>query len=329
MKKWMVACIMVGLAGFSFAIWPFGVSDEEKNAQFVAELLREPNKIKVKAEILESEGKTDEALSTYAELLGIVRKLEQEHDPAGKNPVFADLRLLKIVCLNSINNLEMSSISRNEERSVSVTQNDGLQLLRDQLARERAAKEGLPPPDAATNTVEEVEANTADDAAEPQPERSKTTLADDLEWAYGLWEDGEFAKLDLFLQETIQIYPQAQELMLLLAQLRLAQERYEDAYVLGESVAADPVFCARANLIAAGAYVGMGQYLKACNALDKVLKLHPAQPAAYFNMAWALSEMGEKAFPDAMRYYRRGVELGGARDLMLERRFNMGEPASN
>ncbi len=332
MKKTLFACAALGLATASFAIWPFSGSKESKETAAAIALLDEPNKMLRKATDLEAQGKTDEALALYLTLIGMLNKIEMEKDPNAQKQEFASLRVMKVNCLNAINQLEMKSVSANPERLVSVTATTGLEQ---QIAKERAERArkaaGLPPETEPETATPAPAAPTAFDQLPPalKAPRPQTTLADDEAWARELWEDGNFDKLDAFLAEALEIHPEAPELMLLLAQLRLAQERYAEAATLGDALAATtPAFTARASLIAAGAYLGMGQHLKAINTLDRVLALHPAQPIGYINMAWILSEMGEKAKPDAIGYYTRAVTLGNPRDPILERRFNMGEPAA-
>lgn len=320
--------------------WPFGKSREEKRAEEVTTLLREPMRLMTQASTAEAEGKTEEALSLYAQVLEKIAEIEAKHDTSG--PDFATLRVAKGNCMNMIDSIRLANVSADPERVTTVT---STQELEQALARERAearrgegaaddslvvsnlvsvADGGVPIP-LIPETESVAVAETPAAVSENPAEKTEATLEDDINWAMTLWEDELYEDLDTFLLEALGRHPGSTDFVLILARLRLFQGRYDDAVMLGELQFPSPKQTAQGLLIAAGGNVGLGKYLPAITALEKVIKLYPRNPEAYINMAWAISEMSAKAAPDAIMYYTRGIELGGMRNAILEHRFNMGD----
>jgi len=149
-------------------------------------------------------------------------------------------------------------------------------------------------------------------------------VAEELDWAKDLYGNERFEEAEKSLKGVLRVDPENREALMLFGAMRVRQARYEDALIALETVIDLRPQDDAAALLAAGASLGCRNYPRAMELLEGVLSRRPEDPAAYNNMAWVLVEMRNgKELELAEQYYRKGVELGGARDRALERRMGI------
>ncbi len=71
--------------------------------------------------------------------------------------------------------------------------------------------------------------------------------------------------------------------------------------------------------------MGASRYHDALLALDSAIRINPADPNAYMNLAWLTLVMPNDAntLKNAEIYYRQAVRHGAARDRALETRIGL------
>ncbi len=81
-------------------------------------------------------------------------------------------------------------------------------------------------------------------------------------------------------------------------------------------------------LLISGAYVVEGRYSDAMLALDSAVRIAPANPAPYMNLAWLTLVSGNKndaSLSAAMSYYKQALKRGGMRDKKFEAHYSITE----
>lgn len=160
------------------------------------------------------------------------------------------------------------------------------------------------------------------EAAEPEPEPEPpdpAVIAADLREAGKLLEDEQLADAIRLLVGVLRADPGNRSARLMIALVRTRQGRYDEALVALEDLRGKnedlPLL-----LALSAAYCGAQRFFDAMLVLDKAIKLAPADPRAYLNLAWLHLTMdaGETGRRDAEAYYRRAVRLGARRDRALE-----------
>ncbi len=165
----------------------------------------------------------------------------------------------------------------------------------------------------------------AEAEAKAKAEADKKALADAIAWTEELWHIKRVEPLEKHLAENLAKWPDQPEFLVLLAKLRLTQNRPDDALELASMVPAKGKTGTQARLVAAGVYLSKNQPTEAMKVLEEAIKDAPKTPAPYFNMAVTLLKLPELD-PDhtlAARYYTQSVKLGGKRSPFLERRLGM------
>ena len=132
------------------------------------------------------------------------------------------------------------------------------------------------------------------------------------------FEDAERALIKVLKKE-----PEHKEARFLMALSKVQQGKPSDALIILADLMEDAPAEESTLLLAAGAYLATGAYVKSMEALDKTLKAHPKRPDAYLNMAWLLLEMRPDATAEAEMYYRQAVKLGLSRNRDMERRLGI------
>ena len=160
----------------------------------------------------------------------------------------------------------------------------------------------------------------AEEAAEPEREPPDPALiAADLREARVMLEDEQLADATRILVGVLRADPGNRSARLMIALARARQGRHDEALVALEDLRGQnedlPLL-----LALSAAYCGAGRFFDALLVLDKAIKLAPADPHAYLNLAWLHLAMdpGETGRRDAEAYYRRAVRLGVRRDRALE-----------
>ncbi|MDY5955259.1 MAG: tetratricopeptide repeat protein [Kiritimatiellia bacterium] len=314
------------------AIWPFGESQEEKDRRDEKEiiaLLREPNRLMNEAQDDESEGRPERAIEKYREALDQLKAIEKARDTSSEH--YAPLRFKKALCETMIDRIIFDKAEKNQ-RSVTMSNTTALEA---QLAKERAAKNPPKPakqaPPAVTNIPPKaqspVQTNTPPKAAAtppPPPEKPKPKPHQLLRFARDMLEDGDDKTCEKTLLELLEAYPDHIGGLQLLCLLRLEQNRREDAIAAIEHALELFPDDEPSAMLGAAAATAVGNFPRAIELLDRVLKNRPTDPAPYYNMALTLLEMrtGE-TLKAAEKYYRKSVERGGKRDSRVERRLGI------
>lgn len=160
---------------------------------------------------------------------------------------------------------------------------------------------------------------------EPEPPPyDMRNFAHDMSEAKMFIEDGNLSAAASLLIPMLRHDPSNREVRLLVAIVRTRQGRFDEAIVALEDMRGRredlPVL-----LALAGAYAGAGRHHDALLALDGAIRLAPADPNAYLNMAWLTLSMPADA--DTMRnaemYYRQAIKRGALRDRTLEARIGL------
>lgn len=159
--------------------------------------------------------------------------------------------------------------------------------------------------------------------SEPPPYDMRN-FAHDLGEAKMLIEDGNLSAAASLLIPMLRHDPTNREVRLLVAIVRTRQNRFDEAIVALEDMRGRredlPVL-----LALSGAYAGAGRHHDALLALDVAIRLAPADPNAYLNMAWLTLSMPADAdtLKNAETYYRQAIKRGAARDRTLEARIGL------
>lgn len=160
---------------------------------------------------------------------------------------------------------------------------------------------------------------------EPEPPPyDMRNFAHDMSEAKMLIEDGNLSAAASLLIPMLRHDPTNREVRLLVAIVRTRQGRFDEAIVALEDMRGRredlPVL-----LALSGAYAGAGRHHDALLALDVAIRLAPADPNAYMNMAWLTLSMpaDTDTFKTAETYYRQAIKRGAVRDRTLEARLGL------
>lgn len=201
-----------------------------------------------------------------------------------------------------------------------------IETEKNQTESEKAATIARLKAEQETVRIEAEKAEAARKAKLEQAAAAAKSAVRSLAFAKDMLEDQNYEQTEKSLFEVLKVFPDHVEALELLGFLRLRQKRYEDALIAVEAVIDRFPKDDTAALIGASAAAGVRNFPRAMELLEGVLTRRPNDPAAYNNMAWVLVEMrNPKNLAAAEGYYRRGVELGGRRDVALEKKFGIGE----
>ena len=183
---------------------------------------------------------------------------------------------------------------------------------------------------AAATSGDEVAATSGEEVAEPQaapppkPPYDPRNFTHDFAEARMLMEDGNLSEAAAVLIPMLRHDPANRQVRLLLAIVRTRQSRYDEAIVALEDLRGIredmPIL-----LALSGAYMGAIRYHDALLTLDRAVRLNPADPNPYLNLAWLTLVMPQE--PDTLKnaeiYYRQAVRRGATRDRALETRIGL------
>jgi tetratricopeptide (TPR) repeat protein len=174
-------------------------------------------------------------------------------------------------------------------------------------------------------------ATSGDEVAQPQvpappprPPYDPRNFTHDFAEARMLMEDGNLSEAAAVLIPMLRHDPSNRQVRLLLAIVRTRQSRYDEAIVALEDLRGIredmPIL-----LALSGAYMGAVRYHDALLTLDRAVRLNPADPNPYINLAWLTLVMPQEAdtLKNAEIYYRQAVRRGAARDRALETRIGL------
>ncbi len=158
----------------------------------------------------------------------------------------------------------------------------------------------------------------------PRPPYDPRNFTHDFAEARMLMEDGNLSEAASVLIPMLRHDPSNRQVRLLLAIVRTRQSRYDEAIVALEDLRGIreemPIL-----LALSGAYMGAVRYHDALLALDRAVRLNPADPNPYLNLAWLTLVMPQDSdtLKNAEIYYRQAIKRGAARDRALESRIGL------
>ncbi len=161
-------------------------------------------------------------------------------------------------------------------------------------------------------------------APPPRPAYDPRNFTHDFAEARMLMEDGNYSEAAAVLIPMLRHDPSNRQVRLLIAIVRTRQGRYDEAIVALEDLRGIredlPIL-----LALSGAYMGVSRYHDALLALDSAIRINPADPNAYMNLAWLTLVMPAEAdtLKNAEIYYRQAILHGAARDRSLEARLGL------
>ncbi len=304
----------------------FALSAAAKDKQpKVSELLKEANELMAQAQEAYVSGESKQALELYRKSLEEIVRVERDNPRRVSSSEFAPVRFRKALCETEIDRIMLDDVSSNA-RTVAVTDTSALEAKR---AKRKKAAETNNVPDLSVNLT----AKTIDGVQEPPapaPQvvadvdvKGNVNIKEELEWAKDMLSMDRFDNAEVSLLKVLKTMPENRDARLLMALSRLRQGKHNDAAVVLDDLLDDNPRDETTLLLAAGAHVANGSYAKAMDALDKAMKANPQRPSGYFNMAWLLLDINPGKTDGAELYYRKAVQLGGARDRDLERRLGI------
>ena len=224
--------------------------------------------------------------------------------------------------------LEVEMLQRGiaEEKAAAERERRAAEARQRQIEAEELAKRQAEAKAAAEARAAAEKAKAARDAqAKSQAEADAKARKAAADACAMLWDLKRIDTLEGRLGEALGKWPEDPTLMVLLARLRLLQNRPDDALELVAMVPSGGEAGVDAQLVAAGAYLTRNRPEQAMDVLERAMRAAPTDPRPYFNAAITflrLPQLDPKR-DLAARYYVRSVELGGKRSLSLERRLGM------
>ncbi len=297
-----------------YAIWPFNSSNaetKEKQKELkVISMLQEPKRLMNEAQDLEADGKTTEAVDSYKKAIQIMTGIEEKEDTTGSE--WASLRFDKAMCETMIDRIIYDKADKNQ-RTITMSHTRSLEQ---KLAAERAAATNKTAKAAAPEAATNVPAPAVAAAVKPTP----VNAASEISFAKDMLDDELYSEAEKAVMRVLHAYPDHTDALMLLAILRLRQNRPEDALHAIDNVLERFPDDDAAAMIGAAAALSVRNFPRALDLVDDVLERRREDPAAYNNKAWILVEMrNPRNLATAEDYYRQGVQLGGARDRRLEK----------
>lgn len=304
-------------------------SAAKEKEQKVSELMKDANEMMSQAQTAYVNGEAKEAIELYRKALAEIARLEVENPKRVSTSEFAPVRFRKALCETEIDRIMLEEVNATA-RTVAVTDTSALEKKREERRKaaetnhvpEAAVKLSPKSADGAPEAAVPAEAGATAEKAEPEPGKP-LVVKDELEFAKDMLSMDRFDETERSLMRILKERPEHREARLMMAMVRVRQGKFEDAGVVIDDLLADNPNDESALLLAGGAQMACGNYAKAMESLDKVLKVNPKRPDGYLNMAWLLLEMGPGKTENAELYYRQAVKLGGPRDRDLERRLGI------
>jgi Tfp pilus assembly protein PilF len=314
------------LLGVSVA--PADAFAKEKKPK-VSEMMKEANDLMSQAQTSYVDGESKKAIELYRKALTEIARVEEEHPKEVATSEFAPVRFRKALCETEIDRIMLEDVNATA-RTVAVTDTTSLETKRaerkklaetnnvPEVAVKLAAKQGTKAPSTDVPETDIPDAKEKDDTPD-----KPINIKEELEWAKDMLSVDRFDDAEKALIKVLKKEPNNRDARFIMALARVQQGKLAEAVVVIDDLLADNGSDEATLLLAAGAYAAMGNYSKALDTLDKVLKVNPKRPDGYHNMAWLLLEMKPKESGEAEMYYRQAVKLGGARDRDIERRLGI------
>lgn len=281
--------------------WPFGSSDDRPLR--VSELMEPASVLIDKASDLVEDGKIDEAVAEYRKALAELDRIEIENPDRADKPEFATLRNKRAYVNSAIDSLLLEQARKNA-RSVAITDTTELEAMYQRhLAARRQAKSGRPAAelDDGTRMVEA--------AAKPGSGMAMGT-AEGIAASRGMAVGSEASRA----RKT----NQRERLQAAIAKVEAGDDAAALA-VIGGLLAEKPNDAAALNL-KARIEMNRGDLTAAESTLDQCIRSNPRSYYAFYNMARVLAKLrsGAEGRKSALKFYRRGRDVGGPKDSELE-----------
>ena len=264
--------------------WPFGSDDGEKDAPRLSEIMEKASTMIDEASDLAADGKSQDAIAKYREVLAELDRIEAENPERAKTPEFATLRNKRAYVSAAIDAMVMTQ-ARQNAKAVAVS--DTTELER-RLAAEKAKKGAEKPAEKGKDVAEKPAAEKksapagkpaakAAPAARAKPVTPRDKAIDHM--VSGRYEEA-MAIIDGMLKER----PNDVKALNLKAAVEMAQDKMKDAE----------------------------------RTLDQCIQSNPRNHYAYYNMALLMLKADPASAPVARRYYETGRAVGGPEDPQLE-----------
>ena len=323
------ACL-VFLVLLGVSVTPVDSFAKEKKPK-VSELMKEANDLMSQAQTSYVDGESKKAIELYRKALTEIARVEGENPREVASSEFAPVRFRKALCETEIDRIMLEDVNATA-RTVAVTDTSSLEAKR--ADRKKAAETNNVPEAALKLSAKQGSKDAPQDEPEkgaPAPGTNAVAEAadkplnvkDELEWAKDMLSVDRFGDAEKALIKVLKKEPENRDARFLMALAHVQQGKHAEALVVIDDLLSDNASDEPTLLLAAGAYAAAGNYSKAMDALDRVMKINPKRPDGYHDMAWLLLEMKPKESSEAEMYYRQAVKLGGARDRDLERRLGI------
>lgn len=286
----------------------------------VTELLVDVNEMMSDASAAYVDGKAKEAIETYRKAMLALDRIEDANPVRATGNEFAPVRFRRALCETEIDRIMLEEMNATA-RTVTVTDTSALEEKR--AARKRAAETNNMPEATVKLSTKQGKVPDIEAAQMPTDKSGNLNLHEELEFAKDMLSVDHFDAAEKSLIKILKAEPDHLEARLVMALLRMQQDQVSDALIILEDILQEKPNDESALLLNAGAFMTSGNYAKAMENLDKMLKVNPERPEGYHNMAWLLLEMNPKKLDEPEMYYRQAVKLGGARDRDLERRLGI------
>ena len=261
--------------------WPFGSDDDEKDSPRLSEIMEKASTMIDEASDLAADGKSQDAIAKYREVLAELDRIEAENPERAKTPEFATLRNKRAYVSAAIDAMVMTQ-ARQNAKSVAVS--DTTELERKLAEEKRGAKTGKEQKAEKKDEKKAVEKKPVREkkqSAEPVPERRPMTQRD---LVIDHMESGRYAEATAIIDEMLKARPNDVKALNLKAAAEMAQDKMKEAE----------------------------------RTLDQCIQSNPRSHYAYYNMALLMLKADPASAPVARRYYETGRAVGGPEDPQLE-----------
>ena len=259
--------------------WPFGSDDDEKDPPRLSEIMEKASTMIDEASDLAADGKSQDAIAKYREVLVELDRIEAENPDRAKTPEFATLRNKRAYVSAAIDAMVMTQ-ARQNAKAVAVS--DTTELERKLAEEKRGSKKGK---EQKSEKKEEKKAEKKKvekkPSAEPAPERRPLTQKDQI---IDHMESGRYEEASAIIEEMLKARPNDVKALNLKAAAEMAQDKMKEAE----------------------------------RTLDQCIQSNPRSHYAYYNMALLMLKADPASAPVARRYYETGRAVGGPEDPQLE-----------
>lgn len=292
-KFWIFFCVTAFLfAAEASWYWPFGGDEDEKEPPRLSELMEPATALIDEGSDFAADGKVAEAVEKYRAALVELDRIEAENPDRVDKPEFATLKTKRAYVSAAIDTMLLAQ-ARANARPVAVSETTELER---KLAIERGElKEGSSEPVVDERKPEELpevaearaEAKRRKARAKKNKERKAKKTATKVEDVLNAIGAKNFAAADRLLGELQAKNPDGLTVLSLKAVRESAEERFEDAE----------------------------------KTLERIIRLYPKNPSAYYNMAVLYTQAYPEKIDKARRYYETARVYGCDEDPELEELF--------